>query len=218
MYTEKSDVDKFRYERALLRTGVKSVAGVDEAGRGPLAGPVVAAAVVLPAEWIAGGAPPELTGLTDSKQLSARQRERYFDLLTRVYKIRFATAQVEAHTIDSINILRATHHAMMVAVAKLEPAPEHVLVDGKFVPTITIPQTAIIGGDALSFAIAAASIIAKVTRDRLMLEYDKLWPMYGFAQHKGYGTAQHMAALAQFGPCPIHRRSFAPVRAFTAGD
>lgn len=204
--------DKFKFERALLSNGLKYIAGVDEAGRGPLAGPVVAVAVVLPTEWIITGLPHELTRLTDSKQLTPHQREVYFELLTATYKVRFGLGQVEAGTIDTINILQATYRAMNAAVSMLDPPPEHVLVDGRFVPTITLPQTPIIRGDALSFSIAAASVIAKVTRDRLMLEYDRRWPMYGFAKHKGYGTPQHIAALAQYGPCPIHRQSFAPVQ------
>lgn len=212
MRTAPEKNDKFKFERALLRSGVKCIAGVDEAGRGPIAGPVVAAAVALPDDWVSNGLPSELRGLTDSKQLTPRRREAYFELLTGVYKVRFAIAQVEAHTIDEVNILQATHYAMAAAVAKLKPPPEHVLVDGRFVPTITLPQTPIIKGDSLSFSIAAASVVAKVTRDRLMLEYDRLWPAYGFAQHKGYGTPRHIAALVRYGPCPIHRQTFAPVR------
>lgn len=212
MKTDRNTHDKFKFEQALLRGGIRCIAGIDEAGRGPIAGPVVAAAVVLPIAWVSTGLPAQLAGLTDSKQLTPRQREAYFELLTAFYKVRFAIEQVEAHTIDKINILQATHLAMAAAIAKLEPPPEHVLVDGGFVPTITLPQTSIIKGDALSFSIAAASVIAKVTRDRLMLEFDRLWPEYGFAQHKGYGTPKHIAALERYGPCPIHRQTFAPVR------
>lgn len=212
MKTVSKTTDKFKFERALANSGVKYIAGVDEAGRGPIAGPVVAAAVVLPTEWIIAGPPPELTCLTDSKQLTSHQREVYFQLLTAVHKIRFGIGQVEATTIDEINILQATHRAMAIALGQLDPTPEHVLVDGKFVPTIKLPQTPIIKGDALSFSIAAASVIAKVIRDKLMFEYDRLWPLYGFAKHKGYATTQHIAALARYGPCPIHRQSFAPVQ------
>jgi len=205
-------IDCFEFERALLRRGVKLVAGADEAGRGPLAGPVVAAAVLFPVEWISTGLPAEYEGLNDSKQLTAAQREKYFALLTGGMAVRFAVARIDAETIDVIDILRATHRAMNQALAELHPAPEHVLVDGLRVESLRFPHTALVKGDARSFSIAAASILAKVTRDRLMLEYDRQYPTYGFAQHKGYGTARHRAALAEHGPCPIHRRSFAPLK------
>jgi ribonuclease HII len=204
--------DRFQFERALWRRGLLWVAGVDEAGRGPLAGPVVAAAVMLPPEWLAAGLPRELEGLNDSKQLTATQRERFFAALTARAEVRFALAQVEADLVDQINILQATHRAMNATLARLQPPAEHVLVDGHRVPSLRHPQTPIVKGDARSYSIAAASVLAKVTRDRLMLEYDRQWPAYGFAAHKGYGTAQHLAALAAHGPCPIHRRSFAPLR------
>ena len=123
----------------------------------------------------------------------------------------FGLAQIDAGTIDTLNILRATHRAMNRALAGLRPQPEHVLVDGRRVESVRFPQTPMVKGDARSFSIAAASIVAKVTRDRLMFEYDRQYPVYGFAGHKGYGTARHLAALAEHGPCPIHRRSFAPL-------
>jgi ribonuclease HII len=204
--------DRFEFERVLWTQGMTRVAGVDEAGRGPLAGPVVAAAAILPAKWAESGLPPELDGLNDSKQLTAAQREKYFAFLTTCPEVQFAVAQVGAGQIDAINILRATHRAMNNALAQLQPAPEHALVDGRPVKTMTVPQTAIVQGDARSYSIAAASVLAKVTRDRLMLEFDRQWPKYGFAGHKGYGTAQHLAAIAAHGPCPIHRRSFAPLK------
>jgi ribonuclease HII len=204
--------NRFAYEQALWQTGILRVAGVDEAGRGPLAGPVVAAAAVLPAEWGQNGLPPELEGLNDSKQLTVRQRESYFAVLTSCLAIRYAIARTEVELIDEMNILEATHRAMHEALAQLQPPPDHALVDGNPVKSLRFPQTAIVKGDALSYSIAAASVLAKVTRDRLMREYDRQWPAYGFAEHKGYGTAQHLAALAQHGPCPIHRRSFAPLR------
>ena len=204
--------DRFEFERVLWTQGMTRVAGVDEAGRGPLAGPVVAAAAILPAKWAESGLPPELDGLNDSKQLTAAQREKYFAFLTTCPEVQFAVAQVGAGQIDAINILRATHRAMNNAPAQLQPAPEHALVDGRPVKTMTVPQTAIVQGDARSYSIAAASVLAKVTRDRLMLEFDRQWPKYGFAGHKGYGTAQHLAAIAAHGPCPIHRRSFAPLK------
>jgi ribonuclease HII len=204
--------DRFEFERVLWTRGVVRVAGVDEAGRGPLAGPVVAAAAILPSKWAESGLPPELEGLNDSKQLTAAQREKYFTFLTACPDVQFAIAQVGAGQIDAINILRATHRAMNNALAQLQPAPEHALVDGRPVKTMPVPHTAIVQGDARSYSIAAASVLAKVTRDRLMLEFDRQWPKYGFAGHKGYGTAQHLAAIAEYGPCPIHRRSFAPLK------
>jgi ribonuclease HII len=202
---------RFKYERELLTRGTRLIAGVDEAGRGPLAGPVAAAAVILPAEWIAAGLPRRLRGLNDSKQLTAEQREEYFGALTADPQIRFGVALIDVVVIDAINILQATYRAMSQALAQLQPAPEHTLVDGFLVSSFRFPQTPIIDGDCKSYSIAAASVIAKVTRDRLMIEYDRRYPLYGFAEHKGYGTPQHLAALAQHGPCPIHRRSFAPV-------
>jgi len=204
-------VDRFAFERALLRRGV-CVAGVDEAGRGPLAGPVLAAAVRLPRIFIEQGLPPELEGLNDSKQLSVRQREAFFTALTGLSDIAFAVSAVGVEVIDTINILQATHLAMVQALAQLAPPPAHVLVDGLPVNSLPYPQTAIVRGDARSYSIAAASVLAKVTRDRRMLDYDRCYPEYGFARHKGYGTPEHLAALARHGPCPIHRRGFAPTR------
>ena len=207
--------DRFEFERVLWTQGMTRIAGVDEAGRGPLAGPVVAAAAILPPKWAETGLPPELDGLNDSKQLIATQREKYFTFLNACPEVQFAIAQVGAGQIDAINILRATHRAMNNALAQLQPAPEHALVDGRPVKTMPVPHTAIVQGDARSYSIAAASVLAKVTRDRLMLEFDRQWPKYGFAGHKGYGTAQHLAAIAEYGPCPIHRRSFAPLKPTT---
>lgn len=202
---------RFKYERELLVRGTVRIAGVDEAGRGPLAGPVVAAAVMFPVEWLERGVPHALRGLNDSKQLTAEEREVYFAVLMSEPLVRYGVGIVDVSVIDSINILQATHRAMNEALAKLEPRPEHTLVDGLLVNSLLFPQTPIIDGDAKSYTIAAASVIAKVTRDRIMREYHGLYPLYGFAEHKGYGTPQHLAALAQHGPCPIHRRSFAPV-------
>jgi ribonuclease HII len=204
--------DRFEFERALWQNNLARVAGVDEAGRGPLAGPVVAAAAILPAQWAEAGLPRELEGLNDSKQLTEMQREKFFAFITACSEIEFGIAGVDAAVIDEINILQATHRAMNAALAKLNPQPQHALVDGRLVKTMRVPQTAIIKGDARSFSIAAASVLAKVTRDRLMLEFDRQWPVYGFAGHKGYGTARHLAAIAAHGPCPIHRRSFAPFK------
>ena len=204
--------DRFEFERELWSRGIAQVAGVDEAGRGPLAGPVVAAAVILPHVWQHSGFDERLRDLNDSKQLTEAQRENFFSILTAHPEVRFAIAIVDAATIDRINILQATHRAMNEALAKLEPQPEHVLVDGKPVKTMKLPNTAIVKGDAKSYSIAAASVLAKVTRDRMMLEFHAQFPDYGFAEHKGYGTPQHLAAIAEHGACPIHRRSFAPLR------
>lgn len=204
--------DRFEFERALWQNNLTRVAGVDEAGRGPLAGPVVAAAAILPARWAQSGLPPELDGLNDSKQLTENQREKFFAFLTTCSEIEFAIAEVDAGLIDEINILQATHRAMNDALARLNPPPQHALVDGRPVKTMRVPQTAIVKGDARSYSVAAASVLAKVTRDQLMVEFDRQWPAYGFAGHKGYGTAQHLAAIAAHGPCPIHRRSFAPLK------
>lgn len=206
---------RFAHELAWLagRDSSRSrIAGVDEAGRGPLAGPVVVAAVVLPLVWIREGPPQEFAGLNDSKQLSPRRRDSFFELLTSTPGIERGIAIVDVEEIDRLNILRATHTGMVRALAQLPSPPDHVLVDGLPVAAITLPQTALVKGDSLSYSIAAASVLAKVTRDRLMVEYDRQWPEYGFAIHKGYPTPQHQRALERHGPCPQHRRSFAPVR------
>jgi len=204
--------NSFEFELPLWAAGVHRVAGVDEAGRGPLAGPVVAAAAILPTRWAQTGLPAELAGLNDSKQLTESQREKYFTFLTACAEIEFGIALVDAGVIDEINILQATHRAMNDALAQLSPLPPHALVDGRPVKTLRVPQTAIVKGDARSYSIAAASVLAKVTRDRLMLEYHAQFPAYGFDEHKGYGTAKHLAAIAQYGACPIHRKSFAPLK------
>ena len=199
-------------ECELWQKGINRIAGVDEAGRGPLAGPVVAAAVMLPRHWGAGAFDERLRDLNDSKQLTENQREEFHAILTAHPEVHFSIASVDAAVIDHINILQATHRAMDEALARLQPPPEHVLVDGPPVSTLTFPQTALLQGDARSYTIAAASVLAKVTRDRLMLGFDARYPGYGFAEHKGYGTAQHLAAIAKLGPCPIHRRSFSPFK------
>ena len=185
-------------------------AGVDEAGRGALVGNVVAAAVILPARFA-------LPGLTDSKKLSARQREVLFDGIT-AQALAWCAAAASPAEIDTLNIHHATLLAMRRAVEGLATAPQQVLVDGKFTPALAMPARAIVGGDASEACIAAASIIAKVTRDRQMAELDARFPGYGFAAHKGYGTKAHLAALARLGATPEHRRSYAPVRAVLAGD
>src|ERR1700722_17678231 len=202
--------DRFEFERALWQKNLTRVAGVDEAGRGPLAGPVVAAAAILPPRWSQSGLPRELIGLNDSKQLGKTQREKFFEFIINCGEIEFSIAEINAAQIDEINILQATHRAMNEALAKLNPQPQHALVDGRAVKTMRLPQTAIVKGDARSYSIAAASVLAKVTRDRLMLGFHAQFPEYGFAAHKGYGTAKHLAAIAAHGACPIHRKSFAP--------
>lgn len=205
-------VDRLAYERELLAEGLTLLAGVDEAGRGPLAGPVVAATVMFPVEWLREKFPAALGGLNDSKQLTEIQREHYFTWLTSHPEVRFAIAQADAALIDRINILQATHRAMNDALAQLTPPPTHVLVDGLRVKSLRFPQTPLVKGDSRSYSIAAASVLAKVTRDRLMREFDRQFPGYGFAEHKGYGTPAHLTAIAKLGPCAIHRRSFAPLK------
>ena len=204
--------DRFQFERETLAAGALRLAGVDEAGRGPLAGPVVAAAVILPVGWITDGMPPEFADLNDSKQLTEARREWFFARLTMHPGVEFAIAESDAATIDAINILQATHRAMNAALGKLEPRPQHALVDGTRVKTLIVPQTPLVKGDARSYSIAAASVLAKVTRDRAMVAAAARWPEYGFAKHKGYPTPEHLAALARHGPCPVHRRSFAPLK------
>lgn len=204
--------DRFEFERELWSRGLTRVAGVDEAGRGPIAGPVVAAAVIFPRSRVEFSFDQRLRDLNDSKQLTERQREAFYSILTLNSEIHYAIAVVDAGTIDRINILQATHRAMNAALAQLRPQPEHVLVDGRPVKSMSLPNTALVKGDARSYSIAAASVLAKVSRDRMMLEYDERFPGYGFAEHKGYGTPQHLAVLAERGPCPIHRRSFAPLK------
>lgn len=176
------------------------MAGVDEAGRGPLAGPVVAAAVVFPREiWI--------EGVDDSKKLTAPKRESLFDKISE-QAVSVGIGIVSHSVIDSINILEASMRAMEEAIARLNPPPDHLLIDGPRVPCSAVPSTPVVRGDAKSFTIAAASIIAKVTRDRLMRDFHEKYPEYGFDRHKGYGTREHCSAILKYGPCEIHRRSF----------
>lgn len=208
-----------RFEREAWEGGARRVAGVDEAGRGPVAGPVFAAAVCFDRDWAEREAEGVLAGLTDSKQLSSHRRESFFARLTSPELcgvVSFCIAQASVEEIDRLNILRATHLAMRRAVEGIgtgEAAVGMALVDGLPVQGLPVPHRAIVKGDARSFSIAAASVLAKVSRDRLMAELDAQWPGYGFAENKGYGTAAHLKALADLGPCPAHRRSFAPVRA-----
>lgn len=194
----------FHYERDLAEGGHTLIAGIDEAGRGPLAGPVVVASVMLPMGCY-------LPQLNDSKKLSSKQREALYD---QIYEIAVAISSVTIshEIIDKVNIYQATVQGMYQSLAALEPLPHAVLIDAVKLPKLEIPTRSLIGGDALSASIGAASIIAKVSRDRLMMEYDKQYPEYGFAKHKGYGTAEHLTALHQYGPCPIHRRTFEPIK------
>ena len=188
------------YENALWNEGKLYIAGVDEVGRGPLAGPVVTAAVILPKDF-------SVLGVDDSKKLSPKKRDELFDLIME-NAIAVSIGRREPDVIDEINILQATKAAMLDAIYGLSVRPDHVLIDAVKLDKLEIPQTSIIKGDAKSVSIAAASIIAKVTRDREMVEMDSVYPGYGFASNKGYGTKLHYEGLAKLGPCPIHRRSF----------
>jgi ribonuclease HII len=201
-------VPDLAFESALHARGLFRIAGVDEAGRGPLAGPVAAAAVILPQGF-------SHTWLDDSKKLSAARREGLFEELTGNPDIAWSVATADCAEIDRLNILRATHLAMRRAVEGLSPPPDHCLIDGLPVRDFPLPHDAIVKGDGLSLSIAAASIIAKVTRDRLMREIDREFPQFGFAKHQGYGTKEHLEALRIHGPCRHHRRSFQPVAQLT---
>lgn len=200
--------DVWAYEKALRAKGYARIAGIDEAGRGPLAGPVVSAAVILPSTF-------DGAGIDDSKQLTALQRERMYEKI-------YAGAEaigigiVDACEIDRINILQASLLSMAMAVANLRPAPGYVMIDGTYPIQTDIPQQPIPKGDALSISISAASIVAKVTRDRIMSRYHEDYPEFGFDCHKGYATAAHREAIACFGPCAIHRRSFKGVCEYLA--
>ena len=197
----------YALEDAAAAEGFDIVAGVDEAGRGPLAGPVSVAAVILPRGLF-------LPKLNDSKKLSAKVREELYDAIQEK-AIAVSSVLVDAKTIDRVNIFQATMNGMYEAIFGLAPQPQKVLIDAVHLEKLPMPEASIIHGDAKSASIAAASIIAKVTRDRLMMQYDAMYPEYGFAKHKGYGTAEHLAALQKYGPCPIHRQSFEPIRSMT---
>jgi ribonuclease HII len=193
----------YRYEAQAWRTGIVHLAGVDEAGRGPLAGPVVAAAVVISPER-------RVRGLADSKLLTPERRAELFDVIY-ARAVAVGVALVDHETIDRINILQATRRAMAEAIAGLGLVPDLVITDYVALATLPCPQRNLVDGDARCASVAAASIVAKVTRDRLMIEADAKFPEYGFARHKGYGTPDHLAALDRHGPCPLHRRSFSGV-------
>ncbi len=189
------------YEEKLHQEGIKKIAGIDEAGRGPLAGPVVVACCIMPENsWI--------EGVNDSKKVSEKKRETLYQLITQE-AISWQVGIVNQEEIDELNILNATKKALTIAVDEMKIKPDRILVDAlEHIDTHQIPYTSIIQGDTKCYSIAAASIIAKVTRDHIMQEWDEIYPQYGFKKHKGYGTASHIQALKEFGPCPLHRRSF----------
>jgi ribonuclease HII len=212
--TNKQPAPTLEEEMALFEQGYSFVAGVDEVGRGSLAGPVVAAAVILPLD------DPDLlarcSGVRDSKQLTAQARERLYDTIMQ-HAVATAVGVGSVELIDEINILQATKHAMYAALAQLPVPAEALLLDALLLPRLPLPQRSIIKGDALCLSIAAASIVAKVTRDCLMLKLHEQYPLYGFDHNKGYGTPVHLAALNEYGATPLHRRSFAPVRELVCG-
>lgn len=200
------------YEEELWCKGLLRIAGVDEAGRGPLAGPVVAAAAVFDVNFARSEAGGILDGLNDSKQLTASRRDHFFDILVSSSVVEYAVGIASPEEIDQINILQATYRAMERAVSGLETLPDHVLVDGMPVKGLPCDSTSIVKGDSLSLSIAGASIVAKVTRDRMMQDLHRQYPVYGFDSHKGYGSKRHIHALFEHGPSPVHRLSFRPVR------
>jgi ribonuclease HII len=200
----------YHYERLLRARGLNLVAGVDEAGRGPLAGPVVIGAVILPLNG-------HIPSLNDSKKLTPKRREElYYRIKERALAVSVSVIGVEE--IDSDNIYQATIHGMYQALAGLSPAPDAALIDAVPLPQLTIYSQSLVGGDAISASIAAASIIAKVERDKIMDELDALYPVYGFSRHKGYGTREHFQAIQAYGPCPIHRCSFEPIKSWGNKD
>ncbi len=209
---ESAPIDKLFYEREMAELGAQYIAGVDEVGRGPFAGPVVCAAVIMPLEkkFL-------IEGIDDSKRLKEGERERLAELI-RERAIAYKICEVDNKTIDRINILQATKLCMKQAVEGLSVEPDVVFVDGNFKLDISLPQQTLIKGDALSYSIGAASILAKVYRDRLMCEFDKIYPQYGFAQHKGYGTKMHRDAIGEYGLCEIHRRTFIKNRSEEQGN
>ena len=202
-------LDLAKREEELRKEGYKHIAGVDEAGRGPLAGPVVACACILPPDFF-------LEGINDSKQINPDRRADLYEKLIEHPELCYGVGVIEALLIDHINILQATFQAMMAAVSRLAKKPDYVLVDGSKTPFKHIPSQAIVQGDAKCLSISAASIIAKEKRDAIMRDYDAQYPQYGFKDHKGYGTAQHLKAIEEYGPCPIHRRSFEPIKSLVA--
>ena len=194
------EIDRYYYERTAAEHGFECVCGIDEAGRGPLAGPVFAAAVILPKDYI-------IEGLNDSKKLSEKKREALFPVICEK-AVAYAIASVDEKEIDATDILSARMKAMQLAIDALQIPADYALIDGNRTKDFGLPVRTIVKGDSLSASIAAASILAKVTRDRLMEEYDAQYPQYGFDVHKGYGTKRHYEALREFGPSPIHRKTF----------
>lgn len=211
-------MDMLCYEREAWNSGLFFVVGVDEAGRGPLAGPVVAAAVAFDRTSLEQGGAEEFDGLTDSKVLTEKRRDLFFEQLHHCRSVRIGCAIIGPEVIDQINILQATWRAMAEAVAQIDPQPDLALVDGNPVRGLCCKSRNIVKGDAQSLSIAAASVIAKVTRDRLMHTLDAQFPQYGFAQHKGYGTRAHLEAIRRHGPCIHHRKTFRPVAEFNQGE
>jgi len=199
-------LDTLQFEKTVYRNGFTYVAGIDEAGRGPLAGPVMAAAVILPVGL-------SINGVDDSKKLTPDKREKLFEIIM-AQALSVGVGIMSPAEIDRINILQATRRAMLAAVQQLSPQPDYLLIDGISSIDSAVPQKTIKKGDSLSLSIAAASIIAKVTRDRLMIEMDSKYPGYGFAGHKGYGSAAHMDAIRRLGPSPIHRLTFGGVKEY----
>lgn len=195
--------DLLVYEKNLYNNNITLIAGTDEVGRGPLVGPVVAAAVILPVNY-------QLDGLDDSKKLTEKKREKFYDILIKE-SIAYGIGIVDAKVIDEINILEASRLAMTIAIDNLKIKPQHILTDAMDLPT-TIPYTKIIHGDALSLTIAAASVIAKVTRDRMMIDLDKLYPQYGFKKHKGYPTKEHLENVKKYGVLDNYRFTYKPIR------
>lgn len=201
----KAPFDLYHYEKCAREAGYNSIAGVDEAGRGPLAGPVVVAACILPNDF-------PIAGLKDSKLLTEKKREELYNVLSHREDVAFSICILDHEEIDRINILRATLKGMELALRKLKKRPDFVLIDGNIAPILRCPHKTIVDGDKKSASIAASSILAKVTRDRLMQKYHKKYPSWNFLKHKGYATKEHLDRINQYGVSPIHRKSFAPVR------
>jgi ribonuclease HII len=210
LFSNELERDPLFFERSTREAGYRCIAGLDEAGRGPLAGPVVAAAVVLPDGLL-------IPGLTDSKQVPEQERERLFEVI-RMKAVCYGIGMVDEQTIDRVNILQATIIAMERALQTLNPQPDYLLLDAISLPRVSLPQKPIIKGDCRSHTIAAASILAKVARDRMMQELHKIYPHYNFQKHKGYGTKEHLLLLREHGPCDAHRRTFSPVARLLKGE
>jgi ribonuclease HII len=210
LFSNALNCDPLFFERVSLESGYTCIAGLDEAGRGPLAGPVVAAAVVLPHGLL-------IPGLTDSKQVPERKREKLFEVI-RAQAVCYGVGIADEQTIDEVNILQATIIAMERALQAIDPQPDYLLLDAISLPRVPLPQKPLIKGDCRSHSIAAASILAKVTRDRIMLELHEKYPCYHFQKHKGYGTKEHLLLLREHGPCDAHRKTFAPVSQMLRGE